>query len=40
MRIDIDASSLDKFDTEKSVSDWIESVATLIHLNGHNSFRT
>ena len=37
MNINIDGPSLGNFDTEKFVSDWIESAATLI---GHNSSRT
>ena len=40
MCINIDGPSLDNFDTEKFVSDWIESTVTSRHLNGHNSSRT
>ena len=40
MRINIDDASLDNFDTEKFVSNWIESAVTLRNLNGHNSFGT
>ena len=40
MHINIDGPSSDNFDTEKFVSDWIESVVTSRHLNGHNSSRT
>ena len=32
--------SLDNINTEKFVSDWIESTGTSRHLNGHNLFRT
>ena len=38
MRINIDGSYLNNFDTEKLVSDCI--AVTRIHLYGHNSFRT
>ena len=37
MRINIDDPSFDNFDTEKFVSDWIESAVTSSHLNGHSS---
>ena len=40
MAINIDGPSLDNVDTEKFVSDCIESVVTSRHLNGHNSSRT
>ena len=40
MHINIDHSSLDNFDTEKFVSDWIISTVTSRHLTGHNSSRT
>ena len=40
MCINIDGLSLDNFDTENFISDWIESAVTSIHLNGHNSSRT
>ena len=40
MRINIDGSYLDNFDTEKLVSDCIEFAVTRTHLYGHNSFRT
>ena len=40
MHINIDGPSSDNFDTEKFVSDWIESAVTSRHLNDHNSFRT
>ena len=40
MCINIDGPFLDNFDTEKFVSDWIESPVTLRHLIGHNSCRT
>ena len=40
LHINIDGPPLDNFDTEKFVSDWIESVFTLKLLNGHNSSRT
>ena len=40
MCINTDGPSLDNFDTEKFVSDWIESTVTSRHLNGHNSSTT
>ena len=40
MYITIDGPSLDNFDPEKFVSDWIESTITSRHLNAHNSSRT
>ena len=40
MRIKIIGASLDNFNTEKFVSDWIESTVTSSHLYGHNSPRT
>ena len=40
MYINIDGWSLDIFDTENFVSDWIKSAVTSRHLNGHNSSRT
>ena len=40
MRIKIIGASLDNFNTEKFVSDWIESTVTSSHLYGHNSSRT
>ena len=40
MHINIDGPSSDNFDTEKFVSDWIESAVTSRHLNDHNSCRT
>ena len=40
MRINIDGPSLDNFETEKFVSNWIQSAVTSRHLNGHNSSRT
>ena len=39
MRINIGGPSSDNFDTEKFISDWIESTVTSRHLNGHNSCR-
>ena len=39
MRINIDDPFLDNFDTQKIVSDWIESTITSRLLNGHNSSR-
>ena len=39
-QINIDGPSLDYFDTEKFVSDWIESFVTWRHLNVHDSSRT
>ena len=38
--MNIDGQSLDNFDTEKLVSDLVESAVTSRHLNGHNSSRT
>ena len=40
MHINIESPSLGNFDTDKFVSDWIESPVTLRHLNGHNSSKT
>ena len=40
MYINIDGPSLDNFDTEKLVSDWIESPVISRNLNGHNLSRT
>ena len=40
MHINIDGPSFNNFDTEKFVSDWIESAVTLRNLNSHNSPRT
>ena len=40
MHINIDDPSLDNFDTEKFVSDWIEFAVTSRHLNDHNFFLT
>ena len=37
MRVNMDGPYLDNFDGEKFVSDWIESVVTSRHVNGHNS---
>ena len=41
MRINVDGpASSDNFDTEKFVSDWIESTVTSKQLNGYNLSRT
>ena len=40
MCINTDGPSFNNFDTEKFVSDWIESAITLSHLNCHGSSRT
>ena len=41
MRINVDGpASSDNFDTEKFVSDWIESTVTSKQLNGYNLSQT
>ena len=40
MHINIDHSSLDNFNTEKFISDWIISTITSRQITGHNSSRT